>query len=739
MECDPQRIALGRLMKHQKKHLSLALKVILSIVFGIVLGLILGPSSALLKPIGDGYILLMETAVVPYIASSLIHGLGTLNPSQAKKMMKRCGWFLLLLWGIAFVFIYAVALLMPNPAITVYHADGASHLFSQDFFSYLIPKNPFYDLANNIVPAIAIFGLILGISLIFIPQKKELLALMERVDHAMEKLLLYLAKLAPISIISHLAYAFGTVDFEQLITLELYVISYVAIALFLVFITIPIIMKGCLHISFKEIFHESKTIGLVAFATGSPSVALPFIHSAIMKLTEGKKLSPDETHSTIQTVIPIGYTFAQIGNSMVLFFLLFLSFFYRQPFLLTEKALISLITIPLSIGAAPASSNAMSFLINKLNFPEQAIDLFNEATAVTDHFQVLCSVMAIFAFSLLALFSFHGILRWQTKKLIPELVGTFAILFCSIGLIRYFVPFEDRYNDLYYNLTIQEVIDHPVTAKIVKGKQDWLRFKKANQGRKFDSVLSRIMERGVLRVGYDPENTPFSYWNDKGQLVGYDVANAYQFARDLDCKLAFYPVDYKDLIEQLDLGYFDIVMSSFVVDEERLVKMDFSKSHDQQKNILMVPAKHAAKFLNYKKLSTDKTLRIGALTLYKDVAQRHFPLSTYVQITDPLQEKTPLTEGKVDAIISSYQYGLVWCLNHPGYVVIDFEGLIGKKYFSYPVKRGEDAWVTFVNDWLYLKYTSKFEERQKEYWLQGIQPEKHKARKSLIHHLIAEK
>jgi proton glutamate symport protein len=717
---------------HEKKHISLLWKVILSIFLGIFLGLFFGPSASILKPIGDGYILLMELAVLPYIASSLIHGVGSLHAKEAKKIILKCGLFFLVLWSIAFVFIYALAVLMPNPQLTVYHDRFQPHFFSEEFFRYIVPQNPFYDLTNNVVPAIAIFGLSIGISTVFIPQKKDLLAITEKVNHAMEKFLLLLAKLAPISIVSHLANAFGTVDFKNLLTLELYVLSYIAVVLFIVFITFPILLKNCLHISFKEIIRETKTTALVAFATGTPSVALPFIHTSIIKLTEGKHLSSEQTHSTIETVIPIGFTFAQIGNAMILFFLFFLSFYYRQPFLLSEKVLISIITIPLSIGSAPIPSNAMNFLIEKLHFPQEAIDLFNEATAITDHFQVLCSVLSIFVFSLLALFSYHGVLRWNKKKLFVELLGSFALLFGVVGLLRWSIPFQDRYQNLYGNLTIDKAISNPVSYKIVRDTKDWQKFKQSHSQIEKGNVLAKIMSKGQIRVGYDPDNMPFSYWNKHNQLVGFDIANAFALARDLDASLIFLPVSHKELSLQLSLGYFDIAMTSMIVDEKRLIDMTFAMTYDTQNNILIVPQNKASDYLDISKIAGNSDLKIGGLSLYRESAQRHFPNSQFI----PIENNEPLIEGKVDVIFSSYQYGLVWCLNHPDFVVVDYGGNIGSKFFAYPIHRGDRSWWSFINDWQYLKYSSNFEQEQEQYWFEGITTKEKSTRKGWIDYLF---
>src|SRR5690606_23985651 len=140
------------------------------------------------------------------------------------------------------------------------------------------------------------------------------------------------------------------------------------------------------------------------------------------------------------------------------------------------------------------------FLIENLKFPKEAIDLFNEATAITDHFQVLCSVVSILVFSLLALFSYYGILRWNRKKLFTELTLTFGLLFLLVGVIRFSIPFNDRYKNLYNELTISQAITLPVSSKIVKNKSDWIQFREKNQKVAPIDPLTSVMKTGTLRI-----------------------------------------------------------------------------------------------------------------------------------------------------------------------------------------------------------------------------------------------
>ena len=57
------------------------------------------------------------------------------------------------------------------------------------------------------------------------------------------------------------------------------------------------------------------------------------------------------------------------------------------------------------------------------------------------------------------------------------------------------------------------------------------------------SVLDRVRDRGILRVGYFDDSLPYAFFNRRGELVGLDVEMALQLARDLGVTAEFVPVD----------------------------------------------------------------------------------------------------------------------------------------------------------------------------------------------------
>ena len=48
------------------------------------------------------------------------------------------------------------------------------------------------------------------------------------------------------------------------------------------------------------------------------------------------------------------------------------------------------------------------------------------------------------------------------------------------------------------------------------------------------SLLAAVRQRHLVRVGYVEGQAPYSFFNSRGELVGFDVEMAHQLANDLD-------------------------------------------------------------------------------------------------------------------------------------------------------------------------------------------------------------
>ena len=64
--------------------MSFSTKILVGLVSGVLVGLFFGEHAAVLKVVADGFVKLLQMAVLPYITISIITSLGTLTYDQAK-------------------------------------------------------------------------------------------------------------------------------------------------------------------------------------------------------------------------------------------------------------------------------------------------------------------------------------------------------------------------------------------------------------------------------------------------------------------------------------------------------------------------------------------------------------------------------------------------------------------------------------------------------------------------------
>lgn len=712
--------------------LSLSAQVLIAVILGIIAGLFLGPLTEVLKPIGSAYTMLLQMAALPYICFSLIHGLGSIAPAMGKKLF-RSGWpYLLFVWVLIFGLISLVTLIIPDsiaPLIKMDQMEAFQSNFTNNFLTYLVPQNPFYDVVNNIVPAIAVFGLIVGIALMHIEKKEPLIGMLERIVQTIEKILYWLGLLSPIGAFVYISSAFGTIHFEDLYKIEIYVIAFIFTVLLITFWLLPTLIAHLTPLSFKEAVQSIRYVSLLAFVTGLATAALPFLNLYLKKLSTKHQLH-EGFRETSQTVLPISYTFGNIGNAMTLFFVIFLGFYYRHPFSGTEKILLSLLTVPLSIGSSTSNLNSMSFLIKQLELPSSAMDFFLEIKSITYNFQMMMNIAGVITVIILTIYSYYGLVKIQWRPLFVKLGLTFACVALLVFSSRSTIHFKDNYLNLYMSHRIADVIPNPTTAKILTMENRGT--PRTTPDHYFSETLKQILSSNTLKVGFNPESIPYCYYNEHNELVGYDIAYAYQLAQDLDCQLEFVPFHFDHLVQDIKDGYFDIGMSSIIMSEKRILEIDFTAPYREDNNVLIVPTKKKNLFLKLDAIKAIEGLKIGAGGVQVQTASRHFPKATIVDIF--AQES--LMKGEIDAIFWSESTAFVWCLTHPDFVAIEYGDQLGKSYFSYPIRQNSVDFRFFFNNWLTLKRQSGFKERMTSYWIEGDSMRKKTPRWSILRNVL---
>jgi len=306
-----------------------------------------------LQVLGDAFIMLLQMTVIPYITVSLITAFGRLSLDDAKSLGLKAGGVLLVLWGIGLMMVLLAPLAFPDwPSASFFSTSLVEEPTPVDFLRLYIPANPFFSLANAIVPAIVVFSALIGLALIEVPNKQSLLEPLSAVANALMGVTGLVARLAPYGVFALTASAAGTLHVEELSRLQVYVVIHLALALLLALWLLPALVAAVTPLRHGEILRAFRAPLITAFATGKLLIVLPILVSDSMKLldqaagrAEGEE--DPEARSSVDVLIPAAFNFPNLGMIMALVFVPFAGWYIGSP--------VSVADYPMLLGAGLAS------------------------------------------------------------------------------------------------------------------------------------------------------------------------------------------------------------------------------------------------------------------------------------------------------------------------------------------------------------------------------------------------
>jgi proton glutamate symport protein len=328
---------------------------------------------------------------------------------------------------------------------------------------------------------------------------------------------------------------------------------------------------------------------------------------------------------------------------------------------------------------------------------------------------VIASVMAFAFLSMLVTLAYFGKLKLNLPRLAAALVFP-ALVFVAIawaghGVQGYFLaPAGVRYGAL--------TLDPAVTRGVPATVERIVPTAPASAPPTPGADIERIQQSGVLRVGYNAAALPFSYFNDKGDLVGYDVAFAYDLARSLNVAVRFVPFEFPELERDLASGRFDIAMAGIYASTQRLTTLTASMSYYQSPVALFMPTERAERFRTREDILAMRGLRLAMSVdpVLHPLWTRLFPNAEIVMLPD--YRMLP-DFGKVDAAIWTLEQAAALARSHPGITAVVPQDLSNPFLLSYLMPQDSQVMMHFVNYWLELKRADGMRERERDYWILG--------------------
>ena len=93
------------------------------------------------------------------------------------------------------------------------------------------------------------------------------------------------------------------------------------------------------------------------------------------------------------------------------------------------------------------------------------------------------------------------------------------------------------------------------------------------------NLNAKTIKEGILTIATEGTYAPFSYYDDKNELKGYDVDIAREVAKKLNLKIEFLTAPWDAMLAAFDAGKADAVFNQVSVTDERKKKYDYAQPY----------------------------------------------------------------------------------------------------------------------------------------------------------------
>ncbi len=700
-------------------------RVIIALLLGISTGIIIGEPTGNLEIVGNAYIRLLQMTVIPYVLVSIVGGLGKLDSDMASDIGVRAIKVILLIWLAVMLTLLMLPLAYPNWETSGFFSTSlVTESVKFNFLDLYIPANIFASLSNTVMPAVVLFSLLMGIALIKVKNKKTFLNLTSNVADSLMGMASYVAKLAPLGIFAISAAAAGTLQVEELGRLQVFLWVYLMAAALLGFVLLPLIIHWATPFSYREVLSTAGEAVITALATGTVLVVLPMIVERCKELLAKHKMDCDETHSTVDVIVPTAYSFPSTGTLLGLGFILFSAWYVGSPLGLDQYPSYVVMGALTAFGSMAV---AIPFMLDFFNLPADQFQLYLLGSVVTARFATGLAALHGFVATLLVASAVLNRLKWRRmmQAIGAHLGITFGTMVAAGMALTYFIPYE------YTGVRTFESMQLMAKPVKVNNLQELTPISISDQARPRIEV---IQERGTIRIGYFSNTLPYAFRNNNNKIVGFDMEMLHELANDLNIEIEIVHLKSYDISTQaLTDGSIDISIGGKAITPKRALDVIFSDSYTYHTAGLLLLDSRKDEFTDTESINSKENITLGYTQshYYKKIALDLFPNAKMVEI-ESARKYLRGHYKNIDALLYSTEAGSAWAMLYPEYSAMIPKGLKLRIPVGFALPKGKMEYSQFINTWLKLKKENGFQQEVYNYWILGQNPKTVKPRWSVI-------
>lgn len=235
-----------------------------------------------------------------------------------------------------------------------------------------------------------------------------------------------------------------------------------------------------------------------------------------------------------------------------------------------------------------------------------------------------------------------------------------------------------------------------------------------------ESALTGIMERGVLRVGFDTF-VPWAMQDKAGRFIGFEIDVARRFAEDLGVTLELVPTAWRGIIPALLTGKFDLLIGGMSIRADRAQQVYFSAPYYFTGQSLVAHRERAAGFSaleDFNKPGVIIVARTG--TTAQRAAENLFPLAQRKYFDKEPQAVQELLMGRAHALIGNAPLPAQTAIKNPNRLFLPFTDNLTTEPVGIAMRKGDPDLLNYVNSWIAQVTAEGWIRQRYAFWFQTM-------------------
>jgi polar amino acid transport system substrate-binding protein len=234
-----------------------------------------------------------------------------------------------------------------------------------------------------------------------------------------------------------------------------------------------------------------------------------------------------------------------------------------------------------------------------------------------------------------------------------------------------------------------------------------------------ESVLTDILKRGVIRVGF-ATFIPWAMPDKNGKYIGFEIDVMTRLAEDMGVEIEFAQTKWSGIIPALLTGKFDVIIGGMAMTPKRNLKVNFTVPYNYS-GLVLAANREACAHFNPTKLEDFNredvifAERIGSTPV--QFIKRMLPKAQIRLFDDQAQAYQELRNGKATAIMGDAPRPTFEAAKYPEtiYQPLGSEKLTHEP-ISFALRKGDPDWLNYLNNWITFQHSKPWMKDRDHYW-----------------------